>query len=237
MGFQPGRDRFIRLLDTPASYSGQTGQFTRVNAGETALEFAAAAGGGQGQQIFIPASIPTTVAPGWGAANRATHVYTQHRVLYIPIAQRDAHTWADIVCEITTAGNVGSLIRLGIYNAQETAGDLWEPGSLLIDAGTVPADAIAIQSIAIAQALADGAMYFLYFGSDATGLQVRSPDENLAYWSPISSAGGGGSRVGRMNSTILFADVADGKAAMPDPAVTPTSSLTIDAMCAFLQTP
>jgi len=38
------RNRFIVQQDTPSSYSGQTGLFTRVNAGEDALEFAAAAG-------------------------------------------------------------------------------------------------------------------------------------------------------------------------------------------------
>lgn len=30
---------FLRLNDTPAAYAGQAGQYTRVNAGETALEF------------------------------------------------------------------------------------------------------------------------------------------------------------------------------------------------------
>lgn len=41
-----GASDFTDLGDVPASYSGQTGKFVKVNAGETALEFAALAGGG-----------------------------------------------------------------------------------------------------------------------------------------------------------------------------------------------
>jgi len=35
----PPKDKFIELIDTPASYSGQGGKFTRVVADETGLEF------------------------------------------------------------------------------------------------------------------------------------------------------------------------------------------------------
>ena len=41
-----GASTFTDLTDTPASYTGQTGKFVKVNAGETALEFATLAGGG-----------------------------------------------------------------------------------------------------------------------------------------------------------------------------------------------
>lgn len=41
-----GATTFLGLTDTPSSYSGQTLKFVRVNAGETALEFATPAGGG-----------------------------------------------------------------------------------------------------------------------------------------------------------------------------------------------
>lgn len=46
MGFQPaGVKEFVKLDDTPDSYSGQAGKFTRVNTGETALEMSAAIAG------------------------------------------------------------------------------------------------------------------------------------------------------------------------------------------------
>lgn len=36
---------FLNLSDTPANYSGQAGKYLRVNAGESALEFATVSGG------------------------------------------------------------------------------------------------------------------------------------------------------------------------------------------------
>lgn len=41
-----GATTFLGLTDTPSAYTGQTLKFVRVNAGETALEFATPAGGG-----------------------------------------------------------------------------------------------------------------------------------------------------------------------------------------------
>lgn len=41
-----GGGTFLALTDTPSAYTGQTLKFVRVNAGETALEFATPAGGG-----------------------------------------------------------------------------------------------------------------------------------------------------------------------------------------------
>ena len=41
-----GATTFLWLTDTPSSYTGQTGKFPKVNAGETALEFVTLAGGG-----------------------------------------------------------------------------------------------------------------------------------------------------------------------------------------------
>lgn len=48
-----GASTFTDLTDTPADYTADGGKFVRVNAGETALEFAAIAGGGD---VVGPAS-------------------------------------------------------------------------------------------------------------------------------------------------------------------------------------
>jgi len=45
-GLGGGVSAFLDLSDTPAAYTGQAGKYTRVNAGEDALEFAAGGGGG-----------------------------------------------------------------------------------------------------------------------------------------------------------------------------------------------
>lgn len=57
--------------------------------------------------------------------------------------------------EVTVAGTAGNVIRLGIYDTQ---GGL--PGNRILDAGTVPGDAIATPEIVINQALAPG-LYWL----------------------------------------------------------------------------
>ena len=46
MVFVPGVEEFIKLKDTPSSYTGNAGKFVRVNSLEDALEFADAGGGG-----------------------------------------------------------------------------------------------------------------------------------------------------------------------------------------------
>jgi hypothetical protein len=41
-----GATTFVELTDTPANYTGSAGLFAKVNAGETALEFASGSGVG-----------------------------------------------------------------------------------------------------------------------------------------------------------------------------------------------
>lgn len=61
-----------------------------------------------------------------------------------------------IKAEITTVGDVGSRLRLGIYG---DSGDGY-PGALLVDAGTINGDSATEQEIAISQLLASG-LYWL----------------------------------------------------------------------------
>jgi hypothetical protein len=48
---QPIFSTFLQLIDVPDSYSGQAGKFTKVNAGETALEFGTPAGAGDMEKV------------------------------------------------------------------------------------------------------------------------------------------------------------------------------------------
>jgi hypothetical protein len=57
--------------------------------------------------------------------------------------------------EVTVAGTAGNVIRLGIYDTQAGL-----PGNRILDAGTVPGDAIATPEIVINQALSPG-LYWL----------------------------------------------------------------------------
>jgi hypothetical protein len=71
--------------------------------------------------------------------------------LYVPRAL----TLDRIGLDVTTAGQAGAVIRLGIY-----ADDGGYPGALVLDAGTIAGDAVATPEITIAQALAIG-VYWL----------------------------------------------------------------------------
>lgn len=57
-----------------------------------------------------------------------------------------------IGAEITTIGDVGSLLRLGIYADNGNA----HPGSLVLDAGTIAGDSATGQTLTISQALQPG---------------------------------------------------------------------------------
>lgn len=48
-----GASDFLSLSDTPSSYSGQAGLYPKVNAGETALEFASVAGGADSDGLTL----------------------------------------------------------------------------------------------------------------------------------------------------------------------------------------
>jgi len=52
-----GASAFTDLTDTPSSLSGQAGKYTRVNSGETALEFVSLSGGGD---LLADGSVPMT---------------------------------------------------------------------------------------------------------------------------------------------------------------------------------
>lgn len=101
------------------------------------------------------------VVPGWYAGGISTAGVTTGRMYYQPIFVEEPTTYIRIAIEVTAAGGAGSLARLGIYNFSDGL-----PGSLVLDAGTVVTDAIAIVEIVIAQTLMRG-YYFTAFVCDS----------------------------------------------------------------------
>lgn len=82
-----------------------------------------------------------------------------------------------IGCEVTTGGESGSTIRLGIY----ADNGFQYPGSLVLDAGTVTGDTIAIKEINISQLLQPG-LYWMggcIQGAPTTQPAVRITDETI----------------------------------------------------------
>lgn len=78
-------------------------------------------------------------------------------------------TFDRIAIQITIAAAAGKLLRLGIYNV----GANLIPGTLLLDAGAVAADAVAIKEITISQQLTKG-YWWVAAITDGTPTVVRS---------------------------------------------------------------
>lgn len=72
----PGSTSFIGLTDVPAAFTGAALQVVRVNAAETALEFAALAGGGA--SVTVSDTAPGTPADGdlwWNSVNGQLYIF------------------------------------------------------------------------------------------------------------------------------------------------------------------
>ncbi|MCK4329316.1 hypothetical protein KAX02_05685, partial [candidate division WOR-3 bacterium] len=66
-----GGGTFTGLSDTPANYTGQAGKYTKVNAGETALEFGTPAGAGDVVKVGTPVDSQVGVWTGDGTIEGA----------------------------------------------------------------------------------------------------------------------------------------------------------------------
>jgi len=74
-----GAETFLALSDTPSSYSGQTGQGLRVNAGEDALEFFTIPAGSTDEKV----AVDSASVPGYlGAASSDGVLRTDSSITY-----------------------------------------------------------------------------------------------------------------------------------------------------------
>lgn len=104
-----------------------------------------------------------------GSANTgtSTHVNNQFRATpaYIP----QAITITKIGAEVTAAGNSGAVLRLGIY-----ADNNGLPGSLVLDAGTIAADAVGVGEITLGTPLTLQPGWY-WFGGAAQNAATTAP--------------------------------------------------------------
>lgn len=82
----------------------------------------------------------------------------------MPVFIDDAGSFANIVVGVSAAGSAASVIRLGI---RKSSGK--QPGPLLLDAGTVAADATGNLPIAISQAVTPGVYWFTATAQNVSG--------------------------------------------------------------------
>jgi len=99
-----------------------------------------------GRYYFVPnqSSVQTVSTSGNGTV-RAGPVVVPLNVTLVRIG-----------AEVTSAGDAGSLVRLGIWQDDGTG----RPGALILDAGTIAGDSATVQEITIAQPLTRGVYWF-----------------------------------------------------------------------------
>lgn len=125
--------------------------------------------------------------------NRGTLLLVNTTEYIAPLMIPKAVTVDQILCEITTLGGAGAVMRLGL-RAMGTDG---MPGTLILDAGTVAADGtIGIKSITISQALSPGVVFV-----SATPQGAGSPAPTVR---SSSSPSPGVQVAGGLNNTVTF---------------------------------
>ena len=106
-----------------------------------------------------------------GSSGSSTFTVTVGRMYGQPLVVSTG-TLDRIGAEVTAGGGASSVIRLGIYNHNYTTG---LPSSLVLDAGTIDGNAVAVQEITISQAVTVG-VYWLVAVAQGTGTpSMRTP--------------------------------------------------------------
>ena len=107
--------------------------------------------------------------PHWyGVTNTSgTSLSTMHAV---PIIIPNTITVTSLNIEVTTAAAAGGVARLGIYSSNANN----QPGSLVIDAGTVATDSIGVKELVTSQTLTAGVYWLsVAWQGNVTGMLYR----------------------------------------------------------------
>ena len=101
------------------------------------------------------------IVPGVGVHSTSTVTLETGYVYYFPMLVETDITISGLTMQITTAAAAGKLAGLGIYNADTD----WQPTTLVVDAGTIAIDALAVVTKSVTQFLPAG-RYLLAFTSN-----------------------------------------------------------------------
>lgn len=99
--------------------------------------------------------------PGVEPTATATQVIAANIVRYCPILVVTPITIDQLMIEVTGAGAGGTTARLGIYVADTS----WQPGALIVDAGTVAVDSLGVKAAGVGVTLQPG-RYLTALNSD-----------------------------------------------------------------------
>lgn len=209
---------FLGLTDTPGSYAGQALLTVQVNAAEDALEFVAAAAGIPTKADLFDLGLAHWTVPGWAPGTTGDSASEADQVYYIPIYLERSTPYTRLGCHVAGAGAGGTVARLGIYAAVFDGDGQLIPDTLTLDAGTVSVATTGEKTIVIAETLAAG-WHFLAFSTDGTPT-LRAFSEGAALGAPIT---GYRTAIAQGGNQLFKVAVADGAAALVDPAPAPTT--------------
>lgn len=118
-------------------------------------------------RMMVQTTTPFYMLPGWKFPNAAgsTSTPTAHRIYFVPMFMSQPWPFDRISCEVTAGGGAGTLARLGIYTATVSTNGALTPGTLIVDAGTVDANSVAVANNTISQTLSG--WYFAAFVTQA----------------------------------------------------------------------
>lgn len=164
--------------------------------------------------------------PGWAwgvRTNLPNQSLTADELYYIPIHVARSSAFTKLGIHVQVAGAGSTVARLGIYSSKFNAEGALEPDALTDDAGTVAVDSTGEKLATISETLAAG-YHFLAISSDGVP-QLSCPPGgssggNPCYVSHPFMGYNNSVNVSNMN-VIPGVTVADGAAALPDPATTP----------------
>lgn len=117
--------------------------------------------------------------------------------------------------DVSTIGDAGSKVRLGIYADDGS----FRPGTLVLDAGQILGDSATVQTITVSQALTRG---WYWFGSAAQSVTVTAPTMRTLSALAVQGVGtasiygAGSSRIGYTKNAVT--------GALPSPFGTPDGS-------------
>jgi hypothetical protein len=124
-----------------------------------------------------------------------------------PIIIPKAITISRMFAEVTSGGDVGSTLRLGIY-ADDGSG---LPGALVLDAGTVNGNSVAVQEVTISQALAAGTYWV---GAVAQNVTTTQPTVRTVSGQPEVNVPAGTS-LPAANNTVFAVNMTGVTGALP----------------------
>lgn len=149
---------------------------------------------------YIDGHITTSTS----SSTAATATRTYFSVLFVPRAQ----ALDRISISVSTAGAAATVARLGLYAADPTLN--WEPGALLLDAGTVATDSTGVKEATISTTLSPGVYWMAaWFSGGPTVTSISSGTHRPAVGSTTFGAPNG-----------MFIKDGSFSAALPNPAGT-----------------